>query len=70
MKARISRELNRFFKHEFIRDTLSQKYILCKSCNLRTQFTCVTCGFCWSCHWKIDELSKVPSVFLDNSVKD
>ncbi|HET7389776.1 MAG TPA: hypothetical protein VFJ51_03055, partial [Nitrososphaeraceae archaeon] len=25
----------------------------------RTQFACVRCGYCYSCHWKKEELEKV-----------
>jgi hypothetical protein len=32
------------------------KYTICKICATRTQFTCVKCGICYSCHWK-DEKS-------------
>ena len=38
--------------HEFLRDNLALKYEECKSCEKRSQFACVRCGFCWSCHWK------------------
>jgi hypothetical protein len=38
--------------HEFLRDNLSLKYGECKSCEKRSQFACVRCGYCWSCHWK------------------
>jgi hypothetical protein len=40
--------------HEYLRDMLVIKYEKCKSCNMRTQLTCILCGFCWSCHWKND----------------
>jgi hypothetical protein len=38
--------------HEFLRDNLTLKYGESKSCEKRSQFACVICGFCWSCHWK------------------
>jgi len=39
--------------HEFLRDTsVPLKYEQCKSCETRTQMTCIRCSFCWSCHWK------------------
>lgn len=44
--------------HEYIRDTSSWKYDICKCCDYRTSFTCVRCKYCWSCHWKIERLEK------------
>lgn len=44
--------------HEYIRDTLTFRYGECKSCGTRTEFTCIKCGYCYSCHWKKEELQK------------
>jgi hypothetical protein len=44
--------------HEYLRDTLEMKYRRCVSCGSRTEFTCVECGFCWSCHWKMEQVEK------------
>ena len=44
--------------HDYLRDTLESRYNECKSCNNRTQFTCILCGFCYSCHWKKEEMEK------------
>lgn len=33
-------------------------YKECKSCSNRTEFTCIRCGFCWSCHWKVEQIDK------------
>ncbi len=44
--------------HEYLRDTLDSKYRECKSCANRTEFTCTKCGFCWSCHWKMERAEK------------
>jgi len=44
--------------HEYIRDTLDSKYRKCNSCATRTEFTCTKCGFCWSCHWKMEQAEK------------
>jgi hypothetical protein len=44
--------------HEYLRDTLSFRYHECKSCRNRTELTCIKCGFCYSCHWKREELEK------------
>jgi hypothetical protein len=46
------------FPHEYLRDTLSFRYQECKSCRNRTELTCIKCGFCYSCHWKKEELEK------------
>jgi hypothetical protein len=44
--------------HEYIRETTTWKYDICKCCDYRTPFTCVRCGYCWSCHWKKERLEK------------
>jgi hypothetical protein len=44
--------------HEYLRDTIVNRYDECKSCNARTEFTCVKCGYCWSCHWKKEIVEK------------
>lgn len=44
--------------HEYLRDTLSVRYQECTSCRNRTKLTCIKCGFCYSCHWKKEELEK------------
>jgi hypothetical protein len=44
--------------HEYLRDTLCSRYQECKSCRNRTQLFCIKCGFCYSCHWKQEELEK------------
>jgi hypothetical protein len=44
--------------HEYIRETSTWKYNVCKCCDHRTPFTCVRCGYCWSCHWKKERLEK------------
>ena len=45
--------------HDFLRDTLVSSYKECISCKSRTQFTCFKCGYCYSCHWKKEELDRV-----------
>ena len=45
--------------HEYLRDTLELSYNECKSCKNRTQFTCIECGFCYSCHWRNEKLEKI-----------
>ena len=43
-------------QHEYLRDTLLPIYKECTSCKSRTQFTCVKCGYCYSCHWKLEKV--------------
>jgi hypothetical protein len=60
--------------HEYERDTLSFRYEECKSCRSRTQLTCIKCGFCYSCHWKKEEVerrelrNKLESIYLSLSL--
>ena len=44
--------------HDFLRDTLVSTYKECIYCKSRTQYTCVKCGHCYSCHWKKEELDR------------
>ena len=44
--------------HEYLRDTIANRYDECKSCNNRTEFTCVRCNYCWSCLWKKEIMDK------------
>ena len=37
------------------------------SCGHRTEFTCVKCGYCYSCHWKREQVEKVE---LKDNLKD
>src|SRR5919109_885804 len=53
--------------HEYIRDTLSFRYQNCISCGTRTEFTCIKCGYCYSCHWKKEQIDEIQ---LRNSLKD
>ena len=56
--------------HEYLRDTLIYRYTECESCTNRTEFTCIKCGFCWSCHWKKEQAEKIESYtnkFLNSS---
>ena len=50
---------NDLIVHDYLRDTLVSAYKECISCNIRTQYTCVKCGYCYSCHWKKEKLDKV-----------
>jgi anaerobic ribonucleoside-triphosphate reductase len=42
--------------HEYLRDT---RYTYCNSCKNRTQFACIKCGFCWSCHWLKEKIERI-----------
>jgi hypothetical protein len=53
--------------HEYIRDTLSFRYQDCISCGVRTEFTCIKCGYCYSCHWKKEQVEEIE---LRNNLKD
>ena len=37
--------------HEYTGEALPLRYQDCISCRHRTEFTCVKCGYCYSCHW-------------------
>ena len=45
--------------HDYLRDMQVLSYNEYKSCGNRTQFACVRCGYCYSCHWKKEKLEKV-----------
>ena len=59
--------------HDYLRDTLVLSYNECKSCGNRTQFACLRCGYCYSCHWKkekieraiVEPLATADSTFLE-----
>ena len=53
--------------HEYLRNTLDSTYRKCNSCANRTEFTCIKCGFCWSCHWKMEQAEKLE--LLDRQFK-
>ena len=55
--------------HDYLRDTLVLSYNKCKSCGNRTQFACIRCGYCYSCHWKKEKLEKarLESLVMSNS---
>jgi hypothetical protein len=45
--------------HEYIRDTMSFRYQDCVFCGNRTEFTCIKCGYCYSCHWKKEQAEEI-----------
>ena len=70
MNFRLLGKKNRLQKHEYLRNTIELQYKECKSCNTRTQFACVVCGFCWSCHWKVEQLAKIPKFLLEDVINE
>jgi hypothetical protein len=53
--------------HEYIRDILPFQYQECISCGNRTDLTCIRCGYCYSCHWKKEQ---VEAIELRDNLKD
>ena len=53
--------------HEYIRDAISFRYQDCVFCGNRTEFTCIQCGYCYSCHWKIEQAEEIE---LRDNLKD
>ena len=45
--------------HEYLRDSLSFRYLVCVSCGNRTEFTCIKCGYCYSCHWMREQTEEI-----------
>src|SRR5919108_6348919 len=53
--------------HEYIRDSFSFRCQDCISCGNRTGFTCIKCGYCYSCHWKREQVEETE---LRDNLKD
>jgi hypothetical protein len=53
--------------HEYIRDSLTFRYQDCSSCGNRTGFACIKCGYCFSCHWKKEQVEETE---LRDNLKD
>src|ERR687896_65925 len=60
-------EQQKLLTHEYTGEVLSLRYQDCVSCHRRTAFTCVKCGYCYSCHWKREQVEHVE---LRNKLKD
>jgi hypothetical protein len=45
--------------HEYTEGSISLRYQDCISCHRRTEFTCVECGYCYSCHWKRAQVEEI-----------
>jgi hypothetical protein len=52
--------------HEYIGDA-SMGYKDCVLCRHRTEFTCIKCGYCYSCHWKKEQMEEIE---LRDNLKD
>jgi hypothetical protein len=53
--------------HEYTGEAPSLRYQDCISCHRGTEFTCVKCGYCYSCHWKREQIEEIE---LRDSLKD
>jgi hypothetical protein len=53
--------------HEYTRETSFIRYQDCISCGHRTEFTCIKCGYCYSCHWKKEQIEGIE---LRDNLKD
>jgi len=53
--------------HEYIRDIMSFRYQDCVFCGNRTEFTCIKCSYCYSCHWKKEQAEEIE---LRDNLKD
>jgi hypothetical protein len=53
--------------HDYTGEAFSLRYQNCISCGHRTEFTCIKCGYCYSCHWKREQ---VEAIELRDNLKD
>ena len=53
--------------HEYTREAPTLRYRNCVSCGHRTEFTCVKCRYCYSCHWKREQIEEIE---LRDNLKD
>ena len=53
--------------HEYTGESISLRYQDCISCHRRTEFMCIKCIYCYSCHWKIEQVEKIE---LRGNLKD
>jgi hypothetical protein len=45
--------------HEYTREAFSvRRQQECVSCGHRTEFTCIKCRYCYSCHWKREQIEE------------
>ena len=50
--------------HEYTSEAPSLRYQDCICYRHRTEFTCIKCGYCYSCHWKKEQIEGIE--FRDN----
>jgi hypothetical protein len=53
--------------HEYTGESISLRYQDCISCHRRTEFICVKCRYCYSCHWKREQVEEIQ---LRDNLKD
>ena len=53
--------------HEYTRELSIRRQQDCVSCGHRTEFTCIKCGYCYSCHWKREQIEEIE---LRDKLKD
>jgi hypothetical protein len=53
--------------HEYTRELSVRRQQDCVSCGHRTEFSCVKCGYCYSCHWKREQIEEIE---LRDKLKD
>ena len=63
----VEKDIERFRrkKHEYLSYTGCP---FCNSCKNKAQFTCITCGFCWSCHRLKEEGDRILSDMIELEV--
>jgi hypothetical protein len=53
--------------HEYTREVSVRRLQDCVSCGHRTEFTCIECDYCYSCHWKREQIEEIK---LRDKLKD
>jgi hypothetical protein len=53
--------------HEHIRESISSGHKECAYCGNKTEYACIKCGYCYSCHWKREQLEEIE---LRDNLKD
>ena len=53
--------------HEYTREVSVRRLQDCVSCGHRTEFTCIECDYCYSCHWKREQIEEIE---LRDKLKD
>jgi hypothetical protein len=53
--------------HEYTRELSVRHQQDCVSCGHRTEFACIKCEYCYSCHWKREQIEEIE---LRDNLKD